>query len=628
MTVNHSESSLIPRAVLFGNPERLAPRLSPDGCHLAYIAPDEGVLNVWVRSVGAEDDRAVTQDRDRGIRTYFWAQDNARLLYLQDSGGNENWRLYGVELATGITTDYTPYEQVQAQVLQRDKRFPHELLIALNLDNPQVHDVYRLDLRSAELTKIAENPGNIMGWVADARFEVRAAVAAQADGSMELMYRETPESDWQTLIQWGMEDTLNSSPSHFSEDGQSLYLLDSKDANAARLIELNLPSGERKALAEDPRYDVSGLFIHQDTYAVQAVCFTRAREEWQVLDASIEADFNFLEAHRAGDFSVVNRDDADDNWLIAYDLDNGPVRYYAYARADKNMTFLFEHQPALNQYTLAQMEPVKITARDGLTLECYITYPADLKPEDRKDLPMVLNVHGGPWWRDTWGYHPEAQWLANRGYVCLQVNYRGSTGYGKDFLNAGDREWGGRMHDDLIDAVEWAVTQGGVDREKVAIYGGSYGGYAALVGATFTPDVFRCAIDMVGPSSLITLIESFPPYWSTMLDNFKRRVGDPETEAEFLKSRSPLFKVDQIQIPLLVAQGANDPRVTLREAEQIVDALKEKGLDHEYLLFEDEGHGLAKPANRMRFYAAVERFLATQLGGRFEPEAQPETANA
>lgn len=609
---------LIPRSVLFGNPERIAPKLSPNGQHLAYIAPHQGVLNVWVRSVGQADDRVVTRDQERGIRTYFWSQDSAHLLYLQDSGGNENWRIYGVELATGEMRDYTPYDMVQAQVLQRDKRFPHELLIALNLDNPQVHDVYRLDLRNGELKKIAENPGNITGWVADADFQVRAAVVANPDASMDLVYRTSTDADWQQLEHWGIEDSLNSSPSHFTADGQSLYVLDSKDANTTRLLRYDLTGTEREVLADDDRYDVSGLFVDQDSYLVQAVSFARAREDWKILDASIRADFEYLEAFDPGDFSVINRDDANTTWLVAYDHDNGPVAYYAYHRepaASEKMSFLFHHQPALNDYTLAPMEPVSLTSRDGLTLEGYITYPPDTP---RENLPMVLNVHGGPWWRDTWGYHPEAQWLANRGYVCLQLNYRGSTGYGKDFLNAGDREWAGKMHDDLIDAVEWAIGQGGVARDKVAIYGGSYGGFAALVGATFTPDVFKCAIDMVGPSSLITLIQSFPAYWSTMLDNFKRRVGDPDTEEDFLKSRSPLFKVDQIRIPLLIAQGANDPRVTQIEAEQIVAALKEKGLEHEYMLFEDEGHGLAKPDNRMKFYAAVEKFLAAQLGGRQE----------
>jgi len=608
----------IPREVLFGNPEKVSPKLSPDGQQLAYVAPHQGVLNLWVRTVGQTDDRVVTQDRDRGVRTYFWSQDNQRLLYLQDRGGNENWRLYGVELATGEIQDYTPYENVQAQILQRDKHFPQELLIAMNWNNPQVHDVYHLNLQSGELSLRASNPGQILGWVADAQFQVRAAVAANPDGSMHLLYRPEPEAEWQVLQRWEMADTLNSSPSHFSQDGKTLFLLDSQGFNAASLVALDLASGERTVLAQDAHYDASHLFVHPDTYAVQAVCFTRAREEWQVLDVAVAADFAFLQAFHGDDFSIINRDDADQTWLVAFDSDQGPIRYYAYERASQTMTFLFAHQPALNDYPLAAMEPVSFSARDGLRLEAYITYPPGLP---RENLPLVLNVHGGPWWRDTWGYHPEAQWLANRGYVCLQVNYRGSTGYGKDFLNAGDREWAGKMHDDLIDAVNWAVAEAGVDRQRVAIYGGSYGGYAALVGATFTPDVFRCAIDMVGPSSLITLIESFPAYWSTMLDNFKRRVGDPETEAEFLKSRSPLFHVERIQIPLLIAQGANDPRVTVKEAEQIVAALEAKGLEHEYLLFPDEGHGLAKPENRMVFYEAVERFLAAHLGGRYEGEA-------
>lgn len=616
-----SEWPVIPRDVLFGNPEKMSPQLSPDGKRLAYIAPHEGVLNVWLRTVGENDDRLVTRDHDRGVRNYFWAWDNQHLLYLQDKGGNENWRIYGVELESGAVKDYTPFDEVQAQVLQRDKHFPHELLIAMNQDNPQVHDVYHLDLRSSELKKVAENPGNIMGWVADSQFQVRAAVAAQADGSMQLIYRETADADWQELLAWPMEDSLNSGPSHFSQDGKSLYLLDSKGVNASRLVCLELASGERQILAEDPQYDVSNLFVHPDTYAVQAASFTRAREEWLVLDESIQADFDFLENFCEGDFAILNRDQANKTWLILFEFDNGPGRFYAYQRANQQMTFLFEHQSRLNDYPLARMEPISYTTRDGLTVHGYITYPPQM---ERNNLPLVLNVHGGPWHRDTWGYHPEAQWLANRGYACLQVNYRGSTGYGKAFLNAGDREWGGKMHDDLIDAVNWAVEHAGVDRERVAIYGGSYGGYAALVGATFTPDVFRCAIDMVGPSSLLTLIESFPAYWSTMLDNFKRRVGDPETEADFLKSRSPLFKVDHIQIPLFIAQGANDPRVTQREADQIVSVLQAKGLDYEYQLYEDEGHGLAKPQNRMKFYAAVERFLQTYLGGRIESESQTE----
>jgi dipeptidyl aminopeptidase/acylaminoacyl peptidase len=606
---------LIPRRVLFGNPQNLSPRLSPDGNKLALVAPDEGVLNLWIRSLEDIEAQVITQDRDRGIRNYFWSRDGKQLLYLQDRGGNENWRLYGVDITTQKVSDYTPFENVQVQILHQDKHFPDELIIALNLDNPQAHDVYQLHLPTATLTKIANNPGNILGWVPDAQLNIRAAVAAQPDGSMSLLYRKTPTDDWKTLRSWGMADSLNSSPSHFSRDGNTLYLLDSQGANTSRLIALNVETGQEQVLAEDPHFDAGHLMIHPDTYEIQALTFVRAREEWQVLDSSIVADMQALASLCPGDFTPISRDDADQNWLVQYDQDNGPVHYYVYHRPTQTGKALFVHQPALLDYQLAPMEPITVTARDGLTLHGYATFPRGL---ERENLPMVVNVHGGPWWRDTWGYHPEAQWLANRGYVCLQLNYRGSTGYGKDFLNAGDREWGGKMHLDLIDAIEYMISQGWVDRDRIGIYGGSYGGYAALVGATFTPHVFRCAIDMVGPSSLITLIQSFPPYWAAMLDNFKRRVGDPDTESEFLKSRSPLFHVDQIQVPLLIAQGANDPRVTVIEAEQIVGALKEKGIAHEYMLFPDEGHGLAKPENRMQFYAAVERFLQNHLGGLCE----------
>ena len=317
-----------------------------------------------------------------------------------------------------------------------------------------------------------------------------------------------------------------------------------------------------------------------------------------------------------GDFSIIDRDNADDTWLVGFTKDDGPVAYYAYDRKSQKGTFLFTHMPALNDYTLTAMEPMSFTSRDGLMIHGYITFPP---AKLRKNLPMVLTVHGGPWSRDGWGFNPMTQWFANRGYICLQVNFRGSTGYGKDFVNAGDREWAGKMHNDLIDAVRWAVDQGYADPEKIAIFGGSYGGYAALVGATFTPDVFCCAVDIVGPSNIITLLNSIPPYWVPLIEIFYRRVGHPEKDKEFLESRSPLFKVDQIQIPILIGQGANDPRVKQAESEQIVAALKEKGLEYEYVVFPDEGHGFAKPQNRLKFYAIAEKFLAKHLGGRYEP---------
>lgn len=611
-----SEPKLIPRQTLFGNPTYVSPQISPDGNMLAYLAPFNDVLNVWVRTIGQQNDRVVTNDTLRGIRRYFWAADNKHIMYLQDVGGDENWRLYGVNLETTQIKDLTPYEKVQVQIVDRNKHFPDELLIAMNKENPQLFDVYHLNLVSGELTLVAKNPGNVVGWLTDADFNVRCAMASTPTGGFELWIRPNEKSAWNTVLTWDSNDALTSAPISFTKDGKGIYLQDSRNVNAGRLVKLDLQSGNIEVIAQDPQYDVANALIHPDEYIVQAVSFYRAREEWTVLDPSIQADFDAIAKLDKGDFNIIDRDNADNTWLVSFMKDDGPVSYYAFDRRQKKGAFLFDHRPELKQYELASMEPVSFTSRDGLTIHGYITFP---KGKSKKNLPLVLNVHGGPWARDRWGYNGEAQWLANRGYACLQVNFRGSTGYGKEFLNAGDKEWGGKMHNDLVDAVKWAVKQGYADSNRVAIYGGSYGGYAALVGATFTPDLFRCAVDIVGPSNLTTWITSIPPYWATFRDLLYRRVGHPETEAEFLKSRSPLFRVEQIKIPLLIAQGANDPRVPQAESEQIVAALKEKGIDHQYMLFPDEGHGFARPENRLKFYAAAEEFLAKHLGGRFEP---------
>jgi dipeptidyl aminopeptidase/acylaminoacyl peptidase len=609
--------SLIPRETLFGNPERVSPRLSPDGKRLAFLAPKGGVLNVWVGPVGASmsggDFEPVTDDRKRGIRLFFWAEDNEHIVYLQDEGGDENWRVHAVHPKTKEDRDLTPFDEVQAQIVEKSRHFPDSLLVALNRENPELHDVYRLTLSTGELDLVAKNPGNVVGWVADKGFEVRAAMAATPDGGFDLLLREG--KDWRKLLSWDKEDALSSGPVGFAEDAGKMYLLDSRNENTARLVLLDLESGETEALVEDPRYDISEVMVDPETHAAQAAAVERARTEWILLDQSLREDFEAMKNLGRGDFAVTSRDRSDENWLVAINSDDGGASYFAYDRGSKRGEHLFDARPDLAGYTLAQMEPVSFTSRDGLEVEGYLTLPPGVEPES---LPVVLNVHGGPWVRDGWGYDPEAQWFANRGYACLQVNYRGSTGYGKEFLNAGNKEWAGKMHDDLVDAVAWAVDRGIADPERVAIYGGSYGGYAALVGATFTPDLFRCAVDIVGPSNIITLIESVPPYWKPLLATFTERVGNPVTEADFLKSRSPLFFVENIKIPLLIAQGANDPRVKQAESEQIVAAMKERGIDHEYLLFEDEGHGFARPENRLKFYAAAEDFLAKHLGGRTE----------
>jgi dipeptidyl aminopeptidase/acylaminoacyl peptidase len=604
---------LIPRDDLFGNPEKAAPQISPDGTRLAYLAPEEGVLNVWLRTVGQTDDRAITRDRNRGIRSYLWAYDAEHLLYIQDIGGDENWHVWSTNFNTGVIRDLTPFQGVQAQLIAVDHRFRNEILVGLNLRDERTHDVYRIDLTTGAVTLEVENPGDVIGWVADSNFHIRAANAAQPDGGFELRVRDSEEGEWRHLLTWGPEE--EGSPFGFTPDDQGLYIGSSIGADTQELRTINLATTEEKTLASNPVVDLSDVIAHPTENHIQAVGFNEDRLEWQILDPAIAEDLRTLQEFQDGEVHIASRDLADKAWIVLYVRDNAPAAYYTYDRATKKLDFLFTTRPKLENQVLAEMRPIHITSRDGLTLHCYLTLPAGV---EHKNLPMVVNVHGGPWARDTWGYDPEAQWLANRGYACLQVNFRGSSGFGKKFLHAGDREWGAKMHDDLLDSINWAVEQGIADRNRVGIYGGSYGGYAALVGAAFTPKVFACAVDIVGPSNLTTLINSIPPYWEPLKQLFTLRVGNPETEPEFVDACSPLFKADQIERPLLIAQGANDPRVKQAESEQIVKALRDRGKPVEYLLFEDEGHGFARPENRLKFYAAAEKFLASYLGGRAE----------
>jgi dipeptidyl aminopeptidase/acylaminoacyl peptidase len=610
---------LIPRSALFGNPERTGPEISPDGGSLAWIAPRDGVLNLWVAPVGEagvalEAAQPITEDTDRGIRAFAWARDGQHVLYVQDVGGDENWRLYDVDPRTLERRDLTPFEGIHATIIGTSKRRPDEVLVGINADNPQLHDVYRLHLSSGELVKEIVNPG-YAGWLADEDLLVRCALAPLPDGSFNVLVRDSGEGEFRYLLTIPPEDATSTDVVSFSGDGQSMLMISAAGSDTGRLTRVDLATGDATVLAEDQEADVSGVLLHPDTRDPLIVSVLKDRMTYVVLDPSVADDLKAVRALHPGDPSFAGRDEADRTWLIAFNVDAGSVTYFMYDRASKTGRLLFEARPALSGYELAAMEPFSFPARDGLVVHGYVTFPPGL---GRENLPAVLNVHGGPQVRDAWGYHPEAQWLANRGYLCVQVNYRGSTGYGKAFVAAGDREWGGKMHDDLVDAVDYVAAQGWADRSRVAIYGGSYGGYAALVGAAFTPDVFCCAVDIVGPSNLKTLLETIPPYWAPMIAQLYRRVGNPETDEEFLWSRSPLSRARDIRVPLLIAQGANDPRVKQAESEQIVAALTEAGIDHEYMLFPDEGHGFAKPENRIKFYTAAERFLAKYLGGRYE----------
>jgi dipeptidyl aminopeptidase/acylaminoacyl peptidase len=616
-TVTLAESALIPRSALFGNPERSSPEISPDGTMLAYLAPDQGVLNVWVRTLGKADDRVITNDRKRGIRNFAWQFDSKSILYGQDQGGDENWRIYQTNVATKQTRDLTPFEKSRADIVALEPSHPETLLLQSNKRDAKVFDVYRLNLASGEMTLDTRNPGDVQGWQPDHELQVRAAQITTAEGGTVIRVRDDVHAPWRELMKWGPEETLGNIVG-FSPDNKALWVMTSLDANAARLVSVDIASGKRTVVAEDPQFDVGFTVEQPKTHKLQAVVFLRERRDFQIVDKDIQGDFDALHKVRDADISSVSRDLKDDKWIVTFEGDDSPVYYYLYDRATKRATMLFSNRPALEKYKLAKVQPIEYTARDGMKIYGYLTTPAGAQA---KNLPMVVFPHGGPWGRDLWGYDPYAQWLANRGYAVLQPNFRASTGYGKEYLNAGDRQWAGAMHTDLLDGKDWVVQKGIADAKKVCIMGGSYGGYATLAGVAFSPDAFACGVDIVGPSNLNTLLKTIPPYWSTFLAIFHKRMGDNEEE---LKAQSPLFKADQIKVPLLIGQGANDPRVNKAESDQIVAAMRKNNKPVEYYVFPDEGHGFARPENRTAFNAASEEFLAKYLGGRFEPPTDAE----
>ena len=608
---------LIPRENLLGNPERTSPTISPDGKHLGWLAPDaHDVLQVWVQTIGKKDARAVTAEKTRGISSYGWAFDSKTILYAQDAAGDENFHLFAVSLDTNNIRDLTPWTGVRAETVASNPKFPEQILVALNLRERKTMDVYRIDLETGATVLDTKNPGDVVQWLADDNMIVRAAAITTPDGGTELRVRDSASAPWRSLLKASFEDHLI--PLDFTLDGRSLYLGTSIGRDTVALVRRQIASGEETVIAHSDDADLSDAIIHPTRHVPEAAAFDPGRKHWTVVDPSVRADFDAIEKITAGDFSIVDRDLADKTWLVSFESDRAPVRFYSWDRATKKATILFTNRPKLEGAPLAEIKPIEFTSRDGLKIRGYLTLPVGVPAEN---LPMVLSVHGGPWARDNWGFNTHVQLLANRGYAVLQLNFRGSTGFGKKFLHAGDRQWGLAMQNDLTDGVAWAVSQNIVDPKRVAIEGGSYGGYAALAGAAFTPDLYRCAVDECGPSNLFTLLKSLPPYWEVMRAIFFTRVGDPENPADqpLLTRASPLFAADKIKIPLLIGQGANDPRVKQAEAEQIVDAVAKHGGIAIYVLYPDEGHGFARPANRLDFIGRTEKFLADNLHGRYQP---------
>lgn len=613
--------ALIDRDTLFGNPTRTQTRISPDGRWLSWLAPVDGVTNVFVAP--ADDPasaRAITADTTRDIRMHAWSPSSRRVLYLQDAGGDENWHLYSVDPASNEVLDLTPGDAVHAQLMDSSLSHPDHIVVGINDRQPQIHDWYRIHVETGERTLLLENPGFVGGLV-DHDLTPRLALAMQPDGSVAVL-RLTDDGPAPFFV-IGADDNLTTSPIGFDRSGNVLYLLDSRERDTGALVAMHLETGETTVLFEDPTADLADVWTHPQTGHVQAAVSNRHRRRIEVLDSSIADDVARLEAWCDGELELTARTNDDRTWIVAYTRDVGALRYARYDRETGEVTHLWDHRPELVDVPLARMHTETIVARDGLELVSYLTLPrwADQDGRTASPLPMVLLVHGGPWARDSWGLNAQHQLLANRGYAVLSVNFRGSTGFGKSFVNAANHQWAGTMHDDLLDAVDWAVAQGVAQRDRVAIMGGSYGGYATLVGLTFTPDVFAAGVDIVGPSNLITLLETIPPYWKPLVAQFHARMGNADSEEgkAALWARSPLSKVDAIVRPLLIGQGANDPRVKQSESDQIVDAMKARGIPVSYVLFPDEGHGFAKRDNRLAFYALAEAFLAKHLGGRAQP---------
>jgi dipeptidyl aminopeptidase/acylaminoacyl peptidase len=620
-----AQDKLIPRADIFGNPMRTAAQVSPDGKLMTFLAPRDGVLNIYVAPFGKIDEaKPLTNEKKRPIRQYFWSTDSSYVLYMNDVGGDENFLLFRVDPATAETKNLTDFPNTRVFVYGASLQYPDRLLIGLNNRDPKWHDAYDLNLKTGELKLVHENKEEYDGIIADDGLVARFATKSTEDGGQDV-FKLAPDWTPTPFTKIPPDDAILTSLVGMTNDGKILYMTETRGRDKAALTATDVESGNSTVVAESDKVDIFTSINEPLSGRVLGYDVDYVKSEWHAVDDTIKADIDYLNTNLKGQWSVASQTTDNNLWILANDPVTEPISYYAYDRGAKSLTKLFTGRPNLEGAPLSPMYGVEIASRDGKTLVSYLTLPlgsdadGDSKPE--KPVSLVLNVHGGPWGRDSYGYDPEHQWLANRGYGVLSVNFRASTGFGKGFTNAGDREWGAKMHDDLLDAVKWAVDNGVTTADKVAIYGGSYGGYATLAGLTFTPTTFACGVDIVGPSNLVTLINTIPPYWESNRKQFHRRIGDPTTPegAEFLTSRSPLTKADQIQRPLLIAQGANDPRVKKAESDQIVAAMKAKNIPVTYVLYPDEGHGFARSENRTSFYAVSEAFLSQCLGGKFEP---------
>ena len=606
-----SPPPVLPMEDFFRNPEVGAFSLSPDGAKLAFVKPWERRMNVYVRDIETGAEKRVTSATKRDIAGFFW-KGSDRIVYIQDKGGDENFHIYLTDIEGKTSRDLTPFDGVRAGVLDDLEEDPKHMLLEMNRRNPEVFDVYRCELATGELTQIAENPGNITGWLTD--HDGRLRVAYETDGvNASLLYRPTEKDEFKTLVTTNFKDSFL--PLMFGYDNKLLYVASNLGRDKIAVYTFDPDANKTRDLVfEHPDVDVSSLISSKKRKVITGAVYTTDKSHYHFFDKDRKELQDTLEKFFPGyEVAVTGMDDEERRATVRVYGDRTRGGSYLFDRQNNSLTKLADHSPWLKEAEMAPMEPIQYTSRDGLTIHGYLTLPLGVAS---RDLPLVVIPHGGPSARDDWGFDSEAQFLANRGAAVLQVNFRGSTGYGKKFWQAGFKQWGRAMQDDVTDGVKWLVKRGVADPKRLAIYGGSYGGYAALAGATFTPDLYACAVSYVGPSNIFTLLESIPPYWEPYREMEYEEIGHPVKDKELLESISPVLHADKIRIPLFVAQGANDPRVKKAESDQIVEAVRKAGKDVVYMVKDNEGHGFRNEENRFDFYREMGEFLKKHLGLR------------
>ena len=614
---------IISRERLFRRPQKDNAQISPDGKYLSWVALHNEISNIWIAPISNLKDKILlTHSKVENIRVYEWSKNSEYLLYKKDNNGDENWEIYAVNIYTKKEMNLIDSKGVSSQIVKSSWLYPKHIVVALNSRDPYWHDMYKVDITSGKKELLIANTEGFNNYFFDEKLNVRLASKILDDGSSEFFMYEN--GTWKVFKTIAFKDSMSTYISHIHSTGEDFYIVDSSNHNTSALIQMNLNNNTRTVLGHSDKADVSDLLLHPVTYEVEAWERNYLKAEWQILSKSIEGDFAFLQNKFSQTPKILSRTKADDIWIILVSDAQNPGVFWLYNRTEQSLVKILERRPTLNETNLLPMHSVVIQARDGLRLPSYLTLPSDVTFNEgraSKSVPMVLLVHGGPYGRDSYGFDTLHQWLANRGYAVLTVNFRASIGFGKEFINKGNLQWSKKMHDDLIDAVDWAIENGVTPKDKVAIMGDSYGGYATLVGLTFTPDVFCCGVEHVGISDLETLLKSIPPYWKSILNELIARVGNPFTKEgiRHLKECSPIYKVQNITKPLLIAHGENDVRVKQEQAEKIVNAMKENNLPVTYVLYPNEGHLWSHHANIISYLALAENFFAEHLGGVAEP---------